>query len=111
MTKVIAIDFDGCLCENEWPEIGRPNIWAIERAKRLRAQGVKLILWTCREGEMLDKAIAWCASYGLRFDAHNENLPELNALYGNDCRKIGADEYWDDRAVRIAYDGGGEWLS
>ena len=25
MRKVIAIDFDGCLCENAWPEIGRIN--------------------------------------------------------------------------------------
>ena len=23
--KIIAVDFDGTLCENRWPEIGKPN--------------------------------------------------------------------------------------
>ncbi len=23
--KIIAVDFDGTLCENSWPEIGEPN--------------------------------------------------------------------------------------
>lgn len=100
---VIAIDFDGCLCENAWPDIGRPNIPVIEKAKREQDAGAKLILWTCREGEMLEKAVNWCAGHGLEFDAHNANLPEMNALYGNDSRKIGADEYWDDKAVTITY--------
>lgn len=104
MNKVIAMDFDGCLCENAWPEIGKPNLPVIERARREKAAGAKLILWTCREGDMLKKAIAWCAGYGLSFAAHNENLPELTELYGNDCRKVGADEYWDDRAVRITFE-------
>ena len=45
----------------------------------------------------------WCAGHGLEFDAHNENVQELIDLYGNDCRKIGADEYWDDKAVRITF--------
>jgi hypothetical protein len=32
------------------------------------------------------------------FDAINENLPVNVAAFGNDCRKIFADEYWDDKA-------------
>ena len=47
----------------------------------------------------MQRAIDWCADYGLGFDAHNENLPELNELYGNDCRKIGADFYVDDKKL------------
>ena len=23
--QIIAVDFDGTLCENKWPEIGEPN--------------------------------------------------------------------------------------
>ena len=45
----------------------------------------------------MQRAIDWCADYGLGFDAHNENLPELIEKYGNDCRKIGADYYCDDK--------------
>lgn len=32
--KIIAIDFDGCLCENDWPRIGAPNWNVILRVKK-----------------------------------------------------------------------------
>ena len=31
--NIIAVDFDGTLCENEWPEIGMPNEELIEYLK------------------------------------------------------------------------------
>lgn len=99
--KIIAVDFDGCLCENKWPEIGKPNEAIIRQLLAEREWGAKLILWTCREGKMLAEAVEWCKGFGLEFDAINENLPEMNAMYGNDSRKIGADEYWDDKAVTV----------
>lgn len=95
----IAIDFDGTLCEDAWPDIGAPRMDVIESAKCHKANGHKLILWTCREGEMLGKAVEWCKRYGLEFDAVNANIPERTEAYGNDCRKVGADEYWDDKAT------------
>ena len=49
--RVIAVDFDGTLCENAWPEIGAPNWPVIHHAQSVQAEGAKLILWTCREGE------------------------------------------------------------
>lgn len=99
MRKAIAIDFDGCLCENRWPEIGAPNMDVICAAIAERENGAALILWTCRVGERLGEAVAWCAGFGLEFDAVNANLPERIAAYQNDCRKVCADEYWDDQAV------------
>ena len=98
---VIAVDFDGCLCESRWPDIGPPNEAVIEYLKDRQRQGDKLILWTCREHEMLDRAVMWCLRQGLKFDAVNQNLPERIEQYGNDCRKVGADEYWDDRSVIV----------
>jgi hypothetical protein len=98
--SIIAVDFDGCLCESKWPEIGESNTLLIERLKRRVEKGDKLILWTCREGDKLREAVEWCKSWGLEFDAVNENLPEMNALYGNDSRKIGADVYIDDKALK-----------
>ena len=50
---------------------------------------------------MLMQAVTWALGHGLKFDAINQNLPERIAQYGNDCRKIGADEYWDDRSVIV----------
>ena len=99
MRKAIAIDFDGCLCENNWPEIGAPHMEVITAAIDEKNNGAALILWTCRVGEKLGEAVAWCAGFGLEFDAVNANLPERIAAYQNDCRKVNADEYWDDRAV------------
>ena len=60
MKKVIAIDFDGTLFENKWPEIGMPIAPNINRAKNEKANGAVLILWTCREGEKLAEALAAC---------------------------------------------------
>lgn len=99
MRKAIAIDFDGCLCVNKWPEIGAPNMDVISAAIAERENGAALILWTCRVGERLGEAVAWCADFGLEFDAVNANLPERIAVYQNDCRKVCADEYWDDQAA------------
>ena len=96
---VFAIDFDGTLCESVWPEIGEPNKELIKYLIERRKQGDKLILWTCRSGEKLKAAVDWCREHDLKFDAVNENLPELIELFGNDCRKIGADIYIDDKAV------------
>lgn len=97
--KVIAVDFDGTLFENKWPDIGNP-IWpVINAAKKEAAAGAELVLWTTREGEKLEEALAACDKVGLKFVAVNSNAPILKDLWKNDPRKIGAAEYWDDHAV------------
>lgn len=103
MRTVIAVDFDGVLCEDRWPEIGPEKKDIVELAKFQRQTGAALILWTCRCGERLDEAVAWCRERGLEFDAVNENLPERGALYGSESRKISADEYWDDKGRGLFY--------
>lgn len=95
--KTIAVDFDGTLVENCYPEIGaiKNTIWrAITKAKR---DGIKIILWSCRNGQQLEDAVEFCRQNGLTFDAVNENLPEVQAEYGGDTRKVFADLYIDDR--------------
>lgn len=54
MRRAIAIDFDGCICQSKYPEIGEPNWHVIEEAKKEQAAGAGLILWTCRAGKELD---------------------------------------------------------
>ncbi len=100
--KAIAIDFDGCICENQFPEIGAPNWSVIQRARQEQKAGAGLILWTCREGELLQEAVKACEGWGLTFDAVNESLPEWQKAFKNNPRKVGAAEYWDDQAVRVA---------
>ncbi len=96
--QIIAVDFDGTLCENKWPEIGEPNTNLIGYLIEMRKSfGAKIILWTCRVGEMLDKAVNWCSEHRLEFDAVNENLPHIVERFGSDTRKIFANVYIDDR--------------
>lgn len=96
---VIAVDFDGTLERGgDYPVPGTPNYELICILRELRGEGVKLILYTCRENRDLGIALQWCYEHGLIFDAVNENLPERVELHGNDCRKIGADMYIDDKA-------------
>jgi hypothetical protein len=95
---IIAVDFDGTLCESRWPEIGPANEELILYLLAVKANGAKLILWTNRSGEKLSEAVDWCAGHGITFDAVNENLPEIIEAFGGDCRKIFANEYIDDRA-------------
>lgn len=104
--KIIAVDFDGCMCVNAWPEIGEANVPAIVKLLRAQRDRARIILWTCREGDRLQEALDWCKTWHLEFDAVNANLPEMNAMYGNDSRKIGADWYLDDKSVCARADGG-----
>ena len=100
--RVIAVDFDGCLCREKWSDIGAPNLAIINTLKHRRRAGDKVILWTCRVGELLEDAVEWCGTFGLTFDAVNDNLEENKAYFGNNSRKIYATEYWDDKSVLIS---------
>lgn len=96
--EIYAVDFDGTLnLAKTYPELGDPNTELIEFLKGRRAAGDKIILWTCREGELLKAAVKYCNDYGLFFHAVNENLPENIAYFGNNCRKVWAHHYIDDK--------------
>ena len=97
MKKLIyAVDFDGTLCENKWPDIGEANKDLIKFLLREKSLGHRIILYTMREGQKLDDALKWCRKRGLSFDAVNDNLQEMKAFYGNNPRKVYADWYIDD---------------
>ena len=101
---IIAVDFDGTLCENRWPEIGAENRAVLDVIPLLQRLGALVVLWTCREGGDLEAALDWCGQRGIHFDAVNENCCCIVELFQWNTRKIHADEYWDDRAVRICFD-------
>ena len=98
-SEVFAVDFDGTLCQSAYPWIGDPIYEMIDWIKELKRMGHRIILWTCREGMSLVNAIVWCADQGLFFDAVNDNIETHVKKYGNNCRKIFADYYIDDKAV------------
>lgn len=96
---ILAVDFDGTLSFGKWPEVGPANTGLIEFLNNRKSLGDKLILWTCRSGDALVRAVNWCVEQGISFDAINDNLPEIVELYGSNSRKISCDYYIDDRAL------------
>lgn len=82
--QTIAVDFDGTLCYSKWPELGQPNQALIAYLQEWKRNGNKLILWTCRAGDALTKAVEWCREQNLEFDAVNDNLPEIIEYYVTD---------------------------
>ena len=93
----IAVDFDGTIVEHEYPKIGKPIPFAIDVLKKLQyEEHHMLILWTVREGTLLDEAVEYCKNKGLEFYAVNKNFPEETLELGI-SRKIAADIYIDDR--------------
>ena len=93
----IAVDFDGTIVEHRYPAIGPEKPFAIDTLKYLSAKRHKLILWTVREGELLNEAVAYCKSRGLEFYAINRNYPEEKPTHEGYSRKLQADLFIDDR--------------
>lgn len=94
---IIAVDFDGTIVEDRYPEIGREKPFAVETLKMLVEQRHRIILWTVRQGESLDAALAWCKERGLEFYAANKNYPEEQTGNPDISRKLNADLFIDDR--------------
>lgn len=94
----IAVDFDGTIVEHRYPEIGQEVPFATETLRMLTRDGHKLILWSVREGSLLDEAVQWCRERGVEFYAVNKDYPEEKVEYNNHfSRKIKADLFIDDR--------------
>ena len=95
----IAVDFDGTIVEHMYPEIGNEIPFATDTLKMLIADHHKLILWSVREGKLLDDAVNWCKERGIEFYAVNSNYPEEKKNHDHFSRKLKADLFIDDRNI------------
>ncbi len=93
----IAIDFDGTIVEHRYPKIGNEIPFATDTLKMLIKDRHRLILWTVREGKLLDEAVEWCRERGVEFYAVNRDYPEEDAAHQGFSRKVKADLFIDDR--------------
>ena len=81
--RIIAVDFDGTLCYSNWPELGEPNMPLIEYLRTQKKSGDKLILWTCRAGEALERAVSRCRELHLEFARAMSHAQTRDLLSGS----------------------------
>lgn len=96
---VIAVDFDGTIVEHRYPQIGKELPFATPTLRRLQEDGHRLILWTVREGDLLQEAVDFCEERGVNFYAVNSDFEEEDGTGKDFSRKIKADLFIDDRNV------------
>ncbi len=98
---IIAVDFDGTIVEHAYPKIGKEIPFAINTLIRLQHEfHHQLILWSVREGELLEEAVEFCRSRGLEFYAVNKDFPEEDGQISQGySRKLKADIFIDDRNI------------
>ncbi len=96
----IAVDFDGTIVRHRYPAIGEEILFATETLKKLIEEHHKLILWSVREGKLLDEAVEWCRERGVEFYAVNRDYPEEDiTLNQHFSRKLKVDMFIDDRNI------------
>lgn len=98
----IAVDFDNTLAVTRYPAIIAPIGTVVDYIRDAKENhNAIIILWTCREGEELEEAVAWCKENNVPIDYVNENVPARVKKWENDCRKVSADIYIDDKAMNM----------
>jgi hypothetical protein len=100
-SPVIAVDFDGTIVENRYPEIGREIPGAINWLKVFQESGIRLILWTVRDGDELSDAYEYLVSRGIKIWDVN-----TNPGHGSNSLKPYANAYIDDAAIGVPLMGG-----
>lgn len=96
----IAVDFDGTIAKDRYPKIGDEIPFATDTLKLLAQEGHRIILWTVREGALLEEAVEWCRKRGLEFYAVNKDFPEEDVHKNRHySRKLKVDMFIDDRNI------------
>ena len=98
---LIAVDFDGTIVEHRYPEIGPERPYATQVLKMLIEERHQIVLWTMRDGKLLEDALKWCEERGVTFYAVNRDTSER---FGSDRNKdlsckLNADIFIDDRNI------------
>ena len=96
----IAVDFDGTIVEHAYPAIGKELPFATATLRQLIRDGHQLILWSVREGKLLEEAVKWCEERGVHFYAVNQDLGEDDLNMQDKrfySRKLKVQMFIDDR--------------
>lgn len=95
----LAVDFDGTVVEQAYPEIGSLKPDAKEVLNQLAKDGHFIIIWTCRTGAFLLKAELFLIENQVTYHKINQHHPSDLLTYQDFGPKIGADLYIDDKNI------------
>jgi len=96
--KIIAVDFDGTIVKQEDFSYDRVDFQLLPNAKEVLDwlyENFYVVLWTCRDGIVLNNAIQFLSSQSIQFHAINQNMPTIRFETSS---KIFADFYFDNRS-------------
>jgi hypothetical protein len=101
---LLAIDFDLTIANSQpFPKIQGLKKGAKKYINKLVNEGYHITIWTCRtdceKGNHLSEALSFLNGEGVMYHSANKNYEPLNKCFGNDCRKISADFYVDDKGL------------
>lgn len=94
---IIAVDFDGTCVTHEFPKVGK-DIGAVPVLKELVEKGHKLILYTMRNGDLLNEAVDWFGDNGIELYGINKNPDQYK---WTSSPKVYAHVYIDDAALGV----------
>lgn len=104
---IFAVDFDGTVVRDDFPNIGKEAAYAKDVLRFLIDKGHQIVLYTMRgydtkfngiRKDTLTPAIKWFEDRDLELSAINENVKSDNSTTSS---KIYADYYIDDRSLGI----------
>ena len=99
---IYAVDFDGTIVKNKYPEIGELFPHCLDVLRRLQKNGDEVILWTCRTGNELQSAIDFLENNNFIPDKINDHSEKAKKAYPDSRpRKIYADFYIDDNSYLL----------
>ena len=99
--KIIAVDFDGTIVRDFWPNIGTIKQDVVEQMREEKDKGTYIIIWTCRSGEDIQRMQDFLDKHDIPYDRINANAPWILDAWKRDNRKIFAHEYIDDKATHV----------
>ena len=98
-SKILAVDFDGTMVEDKYPQVGKPMLFAVETLHKLHNEGYQIVLWTYRSGKALEDAIEFCKKNKIELSGINNSYMNEEFDEKTQSRKINADYFIDDRNI------------
>lgn len=107
---VIAVDFDGTLVKDQFPNLGQPFIEGINTVNAMIEVGYEIVIWTARQE--LVPVMEHLKNHGLNIDKVkiNAHADYMLNRYESQGIKIGASIYIDDRGYGAPIFNDSEWL-